>query len=209
MHIYICTVRPHQGSRKVHCSSQLPPVFGLVLRWVDGQVLVLPILVFSTLICMHAPALTCLIQGFHHVLHFTPTFHSFTHFHVEYSTGGGLFLSYRGKTPASAYIQDAMYVDEIHIYLHSHSLLHNHLISVDHTMHDNSLNFGVFPHWCRDMCVLWDLMSNSTAANLFMPWSWKGTWVSQCVSWKGTSFLMALTQSLKNSLTPYFLCKIC
>ena len=30
-------------------------------------------------------------------------------FHVEYSTGGGLFLSYRDKTPASAHIQDAMY----------------------------------------------------------------------------------------------------
>ena len=34
-------------------------------------------------------------------------------FHVEYSTGGGLFLSYRDKTTASAHIQDALYVDDM------------------------------------------------------------------------------------------------
>ena len=34
-------------------------------------------------------------------------------FHIEYSTGGGLFLSYRDKIPASAHIQDAMYADDM------------------------------------------------------------------------------------------------
>lgn len=34
-------------------------------------------------------------------------------FHVEYSIGGRLFLSYRDKTAASAQIQDAMYVNDM------------------------------------------------------------------------------------------------
>ena len=66
---------------------------------------------------------------------------------------GGLFLSCWDKTPASARIQDAMYIGEIHIYLHSHSLLHNYLISVNNTKCDNSHNLGVFSDWCRNMCV--------------------------------------------------------
>ena len=34
-------------------------------------------------------------------------------YHVEYFSGGGLFLFYWDKTPASAQIQDAMYVDDM------------------------------------------------------------------------------------------------
>ena len=33
--------------------------------------------------------------------------------HVEYTTSGGLFLSYRDKTEASAVIQDIMYADDL------------------------------------------------------------------------------------------------
>ena len=42
-------------------------------------------------------------------------------FHVEYSTVGGLFLSYRDKTPASAHIQDAMYTDDMALIAESRS----------------------------------------------------------------------------------------
>ena len=42
-------------------------------------------------------------------------------FHVEYSTEGGLFLSYRDKAPASAHIQDAMYVDDMALVAKSRS----------------------------------------------------------------------------------------
>ena len=33
--------------------------------------------------------------------------------HVEYTTGGGLFLSYRDKTEALALIQDILYADDL------------------------------------------------------------------------------------------------
>ena len=41
--------------------------------------------------------------------------------HVEYSSGGGLFLSYQDKTSASAHIQDAKYADDMDLVAESRS----------------------------------------------------------------------------------------
>ena len=49
--------------------------------------------------------------------------------HVEYSTGGGLFLSYRDKTSASAHIQDAMYADDMALVAESRSEI-QHMVKV-------------------------------------------------------------------------------
>ena len=49
--------------------------------------------------------------------------------HVEYSTGGGLFLSYRDKTSASAHIQDAMYADDMALVAESRSEM-QHMVKV-------------------------------------------------------------------------------
>ena len=52
-------------------------------------------------------------------------------FHVEYSTGGGLFLSYRDKTPASAHIQDAMYADDMALVAESRSEMQHMVKALD------------------------------------------------------------------------------
>ena len=52
-------------------------------------------------------------------------------FHVEYSTGGGLFLSYRDKTPASAHIQDAMYTDDMALIAESRSEMQHTVKALD------------------------------------------------------------------------------
>ena len=49
--------------------------------------------------------------------------------HVEYSTGGGLFLSYRDRTSASAHIQDAMYADDMALVAESRSEM-QHMVKV-------------------------------------------------------------------------------
>ena len=50
---------------------------------------------------------------------------------MEYSTGGGLFLSYRDKTPASAHIQDAMYTDDMALIVESRSEMQHTVKALD------------------------------------------------------------------------------
>ena len=51
--------------------------------------------------------------------------------HMEYSTEGGLFLSYRDKTPASAHIQDARYADDMALIAESRNELQHMLTVLD------------------------------------------------------------------------------
>ena len=48
---------------------------------------------------------------------------------MEYTTSGGLFLSYRDKTEASAVIQDIMYADDLALAAETRSEL-QHMLNV-------------------------------------------------------------------------------
>ena len=48
---------------------------------------------------------------------------------MEYSTGGGLFLSYQDKTSASAHIEDALYADDMALVAESRSEM-QHMVKV-------------------------------------------------------------------------------
>ena len=52
-------------------------------------------------------------------------------FHVEYYTGGGLFLSYWDETPAAAHIQDAMYADDMALIVESRNEMQHMVKALD------------------------------------------------------------------------------
>ena len=63
-------------------------------------------------------------------------------FHVEYSSGGGLFLSYWDKTPASAHIQDAMY-DDLALLAESRSEMQHRVKALDKACERWSMHINV------------------------------------------------------------------
>ena len=51
--------------------------------------------------------------------------------HIEYATGGGLFLSYRDKTSASSCIQDALYADDVTLIAETRRELQHMITTLD------------------------------------------------------------------------------
>ena len=64
-------------------------------------------------------------------------------FHIEFSTRGGLFLSCQDKTPASAHIQDAMYVDDMAFIVESKSEMQHMVKALDKACERWGMNIRV------------------------------------------------------------------
>ena len=52
-------------------------------------------------------------------------------FHIEYATGGGLFLSYRDKTSASSCVQDELYADDLTLIAETRKELQHMMTTLD------------------------------------------------------------------------------
>ena len=52
-------------------------------------------------------------------------------FHIEYATGGGLFLSYRDKASASSCVQDALYADDVTLIAETRNELQHMITTLD------------------------------------------------------------------------------
>ena len=83
--------------------------------------------------------------------------------HVEYTTGGGLFLSHQDKTEASAAIQDIMYADDLALAAETRSELH-HMLNV-----------------LYNICKQWG-MNNGEKTMILIIYRWKTTGRSSSIT---------------------------